>query len=94
MYGSADTSLAAIRLLRIEGEQRRRDDMREALRRLRNVLPMDTPKLTKVSLIASATTHIRYLELNQQQLHTKLKAAEAEVIRLRDVSEAIMLGIT
>ena len=47
---------------------------------------------TNTSLIA--ITYIRYLELTQQQLQTKLQAADAEVARLRKVSDAIMLDGT
>lgn len=39
-----------------------------------------------------ATTHIRYLEVTQQQLQTRLQQAESETARLRHVNEALMLG--
>jgi hypothetical protein len=40
----------------------------------------------------TATTHIKYLEVTTQQLQTRLQQAEAEVSRLRNVNEALMLG--
>ena len=42
--------------------------------------------------IPTATTHIRYLEMTQQQLQTRLQQAEAETAHLRHVNEALMLG--
>ena len=39
-----------------------------------------------------ATGHIRYLETVKEQLELRLKSAEAEVHRLRNVNEALMLG--
>jgi hypothetical protein len=40
----------------------------------------------------SATGHLRYLETVKEQLEMRLKAAEAEVHRLRNVNEALMLS--
>lgn len=48
--------------------------------------------LTIIHVRFTATTHIRYLEMTQQQLQTRLQAAEAETARLRHVNEALMLG--
>ena len=44
---------------------------------------MSNQKSSKVALLDRATTHIRYLEMTQQQLQTRLAAAEAETNRLR-----------
>ena len=41
---------------------------------------------------STATTHIRYLEMTQTQLQTRLQQAEAETAHLRHVNEALMLG--
>ncbi|KAF7793474.1 hypothetical protein EIP86_004586 [Pleurotus ostreatoroseus] len=81
-----------IRKQRIESEQRRRDELRDGYRRLKDALPVSNQKSSKVSLLDRATTHIRYLEMTQQQLQTRLAAAESETARLRHVNEALMLG--
>jgi hypothetical protein len=39
-----------------------------------------------------ATSHLRYLETVKDQLENRLKSAESEVHRLRNVNEALMLG--
>ncbi|KAF9817768.1 hypothetical protein IEO21_03227 [Rhodonia placenta] len=83
-----------IRRQRIESEQRRRDELRDGYRRLKDALPVSNQKSSKVSLLdrGESTTHIRYLEMTQQQLQTRLQQAEAETARLRHVNEALMLG--
>ncbi|ETW86835.1 hypothetical protein HETIRDRAFT_437588 [Heterobasidion irregulare TC 32-1] len=81
-----------IRRQRIESEQRRRDELRDGYRRLKDALPVSNQKSSKVSLLDRATTHIKYLEMTQQQLQTRLQQAESETQRLRQVNEALMLG--
>jgi hypothetical protein len=81
-----------IRRQRIESEQRRRDELREGYRRLKDSLPVSNQKSSKVSLLDRATTHIKYLEMTQSQLSMRLQQAEAETQRLRQVNEALMLG--
>lgn len=81
-----------IRRQRIESEQRRRDELREGYRRLKDALPVSNQKSSKVSLLDRATTHIKYLEVTTNQLQTRLQQAENEVSRLRNVNEALMLG--
>lgn len=88
----ADARRETIRRQRIESEQRRRDELREGYRRLKDSLPVSNQKSSKVSLLDRATTHIKYLEVTTQQLQTRLQQAEAEVSRLRNVNEALMLG--
>jgi hypothetical protein len=39
-----------------------------------------------------ATGHLRYLETVKEQLEMRLKSAESEVHRLRNVNEALMLS--
>jgi hypothetical protein len=87
-----DSRRETIRKQRIESEQRRRDELREGYARLRETLPTSNQKASKVSLLDRATTHIRYLDTVRDQLEARLKAAEAEVHRLRSVNEALMLG--
>jgi hypothetical protein len=72
-----------IRRQRIESEQRRRDELRDGYRRLKDALPVSNQKSSKVSLLDRATTHIKYLEMTQQQLQTRLQQAENETARLR-----------
>lgn len=81
-----------IRKQRIESEQRRRDELREGYRRLKDALPQSNQKSSKVSLLDRAVTHIRYMELNRQNLQNRCNAAELEMQRLRQVNEALMLG--
>lgn len=80
-----------IRRQRIESEQRRRDDLREGFARLKDVLPVSNQKGSKMALLDRATSHVRYLEVMQQQLQAKLTASEMEVTRLRQINEALML---
>jgi hypothetical protein len=81
-----------IRRQRIESEQRRRDELRDGYRRLKDVLPVSNQKSSKVSLLERATSHIKFLEVSQQQLQQRLASAESETQRLRHVNEKLMLG--
>jgi hypothetical protein len=81
-----------IRRQRIESEQRRRDELRDGYRRLKDVLPVSNQKSSKVSLLDRATTHIKFLESTQAQLTMRLNQAEAETHRLRQVNETLMLS--
>ncbi|KAG9049892.1 hypothetical protein FS837_008814, partial [Tulasnella sp. UAMH 9824] len=98
---SVDTSLfisvvakrrEEIRRQRIESEQRRRDELRDGYRKLKEVLPASNQKSSKVSLLDRATTHIRYLELTTAQMVQKVAELEAETARLRQVNETLMLS--
>ncbi|KAF5319046.1 hypothetical protein D9611_012682 [Ephemerocybe angulata] len=90
--GSNDSRLKATRKQRIESEKRRRGDLRDGLARLKHTLPLTNQKLNNGSVLKRATSHIRSLETVKEQLELRLKSAEAEVHRLRNVSEAFMLG--
>jgi hypothetical protein len=92
--GSADSRRETIRKQRIESEQRRRDELRDGYARLKETLPASNQKSSKVSLLDRATSHLRYLDTVREQLENRLKAAEAEVHRLRSVNEALMLNTT
>lgn len=81
-----------IRKQRIESEQRRRDELREGYRRLKEALPSSNQKSSKVALLDRAVNHVRYMEMTRQQLQVRLNAAEIEMARLRQVNEALMLG--
>jgi hypothetical protein len=90
--GGADSRRETIRKQRIESEQRRRDELRDGYARLKDTLPASNQKSSKVSLLDRATSHLRYLETVKDQLENRLKSAETEVHRLRNVNEALMLG--
>jgi hypothetical protein len=92
--GSPDSRRETIRKQRIESEQRRRDELRDGYARLKETLPASNQKSSKVSLLDRATSHLRYLDTVREQLENRLKAAEAEVHRLRNVNEALMLNTT
>ncbi|KAG6333746.1 hypothetical protein ID866_5347 [Astraeus odoratus] len=89
---TTDARRETIRKQRIESEQRRRDELRDGYRRLKDALPVSNQKSSKVSLLDRATTHVKYLEMTAQQLQARLQQAENEVQRLRTVNEALMLG--
>lgn len=89
---NTDARRETIRKQRIESEQRRRDELRDGYRRLKDALPVSNQKSSKVSLLDRATTHVKYLEMTAQQLQARLQQAENEVQRLRTVNEALMLG--
>jgi hypothetical protein len=81
-----------VRRQRIESEQRRRDELRDGYRRLKDVLPVSNQKSSKVSLLDRATTHIRQLEMTQTHMIMKINELEAETARLRNVNETLMLS--
>lgn len=89
---NAESRRESIRKQRIESEQRRRDELREGYARLKETLPASNQKSSKVSLLDRATGHIRYLESVNEQLEKRLQIAEAEVIRLRNVNETLMIN--
>jgi hypothetical protein len=87
-----DSRRETVRKQRIESEQRRRDELREGYARLKETLPASNQKASKVSLLDRATSHIKYLEAVKDQLEVRLKGADHEVHRLRNVNEALMLN--
>ncbi|KZT57819.1 hypothetical protein CALCODRAFT_266142 [Calocera cornea HHB12733] len=80
-----------IRKQRIESEQRRRDELREGYRRLKDVLPVSSQKSSKVSLLDRATQHIRTIEQQNENLQIKLSQTESELARLRQINETLMM---
>jgi len=95
-HASHETSVSKrreeVRKQRIESEQRRRDELRDGYRRLKDVLPVSNQKSSKVSLLDRATTHIRQLEMTQTHMIMKINELEAETARLRNVNETLMLS--
>jgi len=92
LTAGTDSRRETIRKQRIESEQRRRDELRDGYARLKETLPASNQKSSKVSLLDRATSHLRYLDTVREQLEARLKSAEQEVHRLRNVNEALMLG--
>jgi hypothetical protein len=89
---SRDSRRETVRKQRIESEQRRRDELREGYARLKETLPASNQKASKVSILDRAVSHIKYLEAVKEQLEVRLKGADHEVHRLRNVNEALMLN--
>ncbi|KZO95927.1 hypothetical protein CALVIDRAFT_142260 [Calocera viscosa TUFC12733] len=87
----AEARREEIRKQRIESEQRRRDELREGYRRLKDVLPVSSQKSSKVSLLDRATQHIRTIEQQNDNLQAKLGQTEAELARLRQINETLMM---
>ncbi|KAI0312813.1 hypothetical protein OF83DRAFT_1066603 [Amylostereum chailletii] len=90
--GSNEVRRKEIRHQRVESEQRRRDELRDSYRRLKDVLPGLNQKSSNVSLLDQATTHIKFLEMTGQQLQTRLQNTENETRRLQGVNEVLMLN--
>ncbi|KII94009.1 hypothetical protein PLICRDRAFT_36234 [Plicaturopsis crispa FD-325 SS-3] len=88
----SDMRRETIRRQRIESEQRRRDELRDGYRRLKDALPVSNQKSSKVSLLDRAVTHIKCLEMTSSQMQTRLQQAEDEVARLRHLNEQLMIN--
>lgn len=86
-----DPRREAIRRQRIESEQRRRDELRDGYARLKAVLPPSTAKSSKVSLLDRAAHHLKHLEACRIQAEARLKATEAELVRVRSLNEVLSL---
>lgn len=89
---SVDGRRETIRKQRIESEQRRRDELRDGYRRLKEALPISNQKSSKVSLLERATTYIRTVDTTLKKLQEDLEAQTKEVDRLRRVNETLMLS--
>lgn len=86
-----DPRREAVRRQRIESEQRRRDELRDGYARLKAVLPPSTAKSSKVSLLDRAAHHLKHLEACRIQSEARLKATEAELVRVRSLNEVLSL---
>ncbi|KAF8323351.1 hypothetical protein DL93DRAFT_2162514 [Clavulina sp. PMI_390] len=83
MAESASKRREDVRRQRIESEQRRRDELRDGYRKLKDVLPVSNQKSSKVSLLDRAVSHINNLEMAQGSMVMKINELEAETARLR-----------
>lgn len=81
-----------IRKQRIESEQRRRDELRDGYAKLKDTLPASNQKSSKVSLLDRAVTHILQLETECKGLKQKVNSMSAEIDRLRQLNEQMMLS--
>ncbi|KAF7324299.1 hypothetical protein MVEN_02650400 [Mycena venus] len=70
-HGRADSRCETIRKLRIESEQRRRDELGGGYARLKDTLLATNQESNKVSLLDRATNHIRNLKIGTSAILTK-----------------------
>ncbi|KAJ7597336.1 hypothetical protein C8J56DRAFT_315889 [Mycena floridula] len=89
--GGVDPRREAVRKQRIESEQRRRDELRDGYARLKAVLPQSSSKSSKVSLLDRAAHHLKHLDTCKTQAEQRLKAMEAELVRVRSLNEVLSL---
>ncbi|KAH7107146.1 hypothetical protein BKA62DRAFT_686102 [Auriculariales sp. MPI-PUGE-AT-0066] len=82
------------RRLRIEAEQRRRDDLRDGYAKLRDVLPSKNLKGAKVAVLDRATTYIMQLESEISTMKHRVDSMEDECSRLRNLNEMITMGLS
>lgn len=82
------------RKLRIEAEQRRRDDLRDGYAKLRDVLPSKNLKGAKVAVLDRATSYIVQLETEIAAMKQRVDSMEDECGRLRHLNEMISMGLS
>ncbi|OCF42029.1 hypothetical protein I317_04115 [Kwoniella heveanensis CBS 569] len=73
-----------VRKARIESEQRRRDELREGFRRLKDALPVTNQRSSKVSLLDRAVAHIQSIEAANRYLLAELEKSNTECTKLRE----------
>lgn len=88
--GPMENRRESVRQQRIESEQRRRDDLRRHYDQLRDVLPPQQVRLSKVSILAKATEYIRELEVKNSHEVSKVENLTAEITRLRQVHDTLI----
>ncbi|XAO21722.1 hypothetical protein I312_100477 [Cryptococcus bacillisporus CA1280] len=74
-----------VRRARIESEQRRRDELREGFKRLKDVLPMANQRSSKSSLLDRSVAHIEAIEGANRYLLAQLKEQQKECAKLREI---------
>ncbi|KAF7336056.1 Glycoside hydrolase family 76 protein [Mycena sanguinolenta] len=90
-----DSQHSLLRRRRIEAEQQRRDEIRDAYARLKNVLPVCRDPQTKICLLERARDHIRNLHAARRQLETRLEELEKQrqqQVQLHEVLRANIPG--
>ncbi|KIY69360.1 hypothetical protein CYLTODRAFT_452665 [Cylindrobasidium torrendii FP15055 ss-10] len=88
--GPVETRRESVRQQRIESEQRRRDDLRRHYDQLRDVLPPQQVRLSKVSILAKATEHIKELEAKNRLEAGRVDTLTSEISRLRQVHDTLI----
>ncbi|KIR29736.1 hypothetical protein I309_01221 [Cryptococcus deuterogattii LA55] len=79
-----------VRRARIESEQRRRDELREGFKRLKDALPGTNQRSSKSSLLDRS--HIEAIEGANRYLLAQLKEQQKECAKLREDSLPIEMG--
>ncbi|WWD04915.1 hypothetical protein V865_002986 [Kwoniella europaea PYCC6329] len=74
-----------VRKARIESEQRRRDELREGFKRLKEALPPSNQRASKVSLLDRSVAHIQSIEAANRYLLGQLEDANRECTKLREI---------
>ncbi|WVQ72864.1 hypothetical protein IAR50_002425 [Cryptococcus sp. DSM 104548] len=74
-----------VRKARIESEQRRRDELREGFKRLKEALPQTNQRASKSSLLDRSVAHIQAIESANRFLLTQLEDQNKECIKLREI---------
>ncbi|WWC88597.1 uncharacterized protein L201_003510 [Kwoniella dendrophila CBS 6074] len=74
-----------VRKARIESEQRRRDELREGFKRLKEALPPSNQRSSKVSLLDRSVAHIQSIDSANRYLLAELERANNECNKLRDI---------
>nr|XP_018262326.1 uncharacterized protein I303_05342 [Kwoniella dejecticola CBS 10117]OBR84484.1 hypothetical protein I303_05342 [Kwoniella dejecticola CBS 10117] len=73
-----------VRKARIESEQRRRDELREGFKRLKDALPQSNQRASKVSLLDRSVAHIQSIEAANRYMLAQLEDANRECAKLRE----------
>nr|XP_019012800.1 uncharacterized protein I206_02296 [Kwoniella pini CBS 10737]OCF51581.1 hypothetical protein I206_02296 [Kwoniella pini CBS 10737] len=73
-----------VRKARIESEQRRRDELREGFKRLKDALPQSNQRASKVSLLDRSVAHIQSIESANRYLLAQLEDSNRECAKLRE----------
>ncbi|WVQ96727.1 hypothetical protein IAU59_003834 [Kwoniella sp. CBS 9459] len=80
-----------VRKARIESEQRRRDELREGFRRLKDALPVTNQRASKVSLLDRAVAHIQSIESANRYLLAELEKSNTDCTKLREIVHSEMV---
>nr|ODN79194.1 hypothetical protein L203_05999 [Cryptococcus depauperatus CBS 7841] len=74
-----------VRRARIESEQRRRDELREGFKRLKDALPPSNQRASKSSLLDRSVLHIQAIEGANRYLLAQLEEQQRECTKLREI---------
>ncbi|KAF8921845.1 hypothetical protein CPB85DRAFT_3187 [Mucidula mucida] len=88
--GPVETRRESVRQQRIESEQKRRDELRKHYDLLREVLPAQQVRLSKVAILAKATEYIRELSIEGRQTKNLVDSMSAELAKMRRVHDSLV----